>query len=151
MAQWCTDGARYSYVALPRVQEGPQGQERGPGAGRVVRARNKQGGSGAYEEATERTKAVTLNRSRYCGCGTALLPYLSAHADAERRLRHGERQLWCGPCDGWVWPDHCEHPGRLTSKEHAAMLRSAKKYAATFDTDEKRYQREVKKLIRGEL
>lgn len=40
------------------------------------------------------------------------LPYSVAIADAEGRMKRGERQLYCGVCQRWVWPDQCQHPGR---------------------------------------
>ena len=74
------------------------------------------------------------------------LGYLAWHADAERRAKRGERQLYCGECKDsggriWVWPDQCNHQGRLAYKEFRAMVREAKKHADTFDSDQKRYRR----------
>lgn len=79
------------------------------------------------------------------------LPYLSWHADAERRHKRGERQLYCGECvtpelGGWVWPDECDHPGRLTARGFRDMVRWAKKDAARYDTDAKRYKRALREL-----
>ena len=79
------------------------------------------------------------------------LGYLAWHADAARRSRHGERQLYCGECKNaagsggiWVWPDLCNHEGRLIYKEFRVMVREAKKHAATFDNDQRRYRRALK-------
>ncbi len=42
---------------------------------------------------------------------------------AERRLQRGERQLHCGECDKWVWPEACDHPNRQTAQQFAALIR----------------------------
>lgn len=42
------------------------------------------------------------------GCET--LGYLQAHFDAERRIKRGERQVFCKTCQKWRWPDElCEY------------------------------------------
>lgn len=33
------------------------------------------------------------------------LGYIGAHAEAERRLKRGEEQVWCPRCERWPWPD----------------------------------------------
>lgn len=80
------------------------------------------------------------------------LGYLAWHGDAERRHKRGERQLYCGQCQGpkfggWVWPDECDHLRRLTSREFAALVRAAKLEAGRHDTDEKRYGRAMRRLL----
>lgn len=54
-----------------------------------------------------------------CGCS----PYIQQAIEAERRLRAGERQLYCGSCGRWVWPDECEHASRLTEREFRRLAR----------------------------
>jgi hypothetical protein len=33
------------------------------------------------------------------------LPYVGAHTDATRRLKRGERQVFCARCARWRWND----------------------------------------------
>ena len=80
-----------------------------------------------------------------CGCGKPRLRYLAAYEDAEQRMRRGERQVFCPECRCWVWPDHCEHSGRMTLREHQAVVRAAKIEAGRYDTDAKRYTKAYRK------
>jgi len=32
------------------------------------------------------------------------LPYLAGHADADRRLKLGQKQRQCPVCQKWIWP-----------------------------------------------
>lgn len=34
---------------------------------------------------------------------TEQLGYMEWHADAERRHKRGERQVWCEGCERWKW------------------------------------------------
>lgn len=36
-------------------------------------------------------------------------PSVQAALDAERRLKRGERQVYCTACKLWRWPAECEH------------------------------------------
>jgi len=38
-------------------------------------------------------------------CQEPTLPYIAAHADAQRRMRKGQRQVYCKTCKRWKWPD----------------------------------------------
>ncbi len=49
------------------------------------------------------------------------LDYTEAFLEAERRLRRGDRQRYCGTCGLWVWPEACDHPGRLTERAFKAL------------------------------
>jgi hypothetical protein len=54
-----------------------------------------------------------------------VLDYTERALDAERRLRRGERQLYCPTCLLWRWPEECAHGGRLSEahfKAHVARL-----------------------------
>lgn len=43
-------------------------------------------------------------------CQAQTLGYLQAHFDAERRIKRGERQVFCKTCQKWQWPDElCEY------------------------------------------
>lgn len=43
-------------------------------------------------------------------CQAQTLGYLQAHFDAERRIKRGERQVFCKVCQKWRWPDElCEY------------------------------------------
>ena len=57
------------------------------------------------------------------------LPYTAFHADAERRQKAGERQVYCLKCRLWVWPDqvaveHREHT--RTAKQFDQIVKRAK-------------------------
>ena len=80
------------------------------------------------------------------------MSYVEKSAEATRRLRRGERQLHCGKCDRWVWPEECDHPDRQTIKEYDADSRAIKKYVArNYPSAEKRYRQEVKEARRHGL
>lgn len=53
--------------------------------------------------------------------------YTEQAMEADRRLRRGERQLYCGVCQKWRWPEECDHPGRMTEREFKAMVRRMEK------------------------
>ena len=38
-------------------------------------------------------------------CQVPRLSYIAAHADAKRRMDHGERQVFCETCRRWKWQD----------------------------------------------
>lgn len=44
-------------------------------------------------------------RAQVQRCQQTRLPYCAAHADADRRIKRGERQIWCRLCLRWKWPD----------------------------------------------
>ncbi len=43
--------------------------------------------------------------------------YVEALLEAEKKLRRGERQLYCLTCSKWVWKEQCQHECRLTQKQ----------------------------------
>lgn len=45
------------------------------------------------------------------------ISYVQEAIEAEHRLRAGHRQLYCAACGHWVWPEECEHEGRLADGE----------------------------------
>jgi len=52
------------------------------------------------------------------------IEYVSRALEAARRIRRGERQLYCSECGGlWRWPEECSHSGRLSPKQFAAVVR----------------------------
>jgi len=56
------------------------------------------------------------------------IEYVSRALEAARRIRRGERQLYCAACGGlWRWPEECSHPNRLSAKEFAAMVRQSQR------------------------
>lgn len=61
------------------------------------------------------------------GC---VIGYVEEAMEAERRLRKGDRQLWCGTCNKWGWIETCDHPGRMTVREFDAEARRIKKEVA---------------------
>jgi len=52
------------------------------------------------------------------------IEYVTRHNEAQRRLRRGERQVFCPTCERWRWPEECCHPGRLTAEGFAQALRA---------------------------
>lgn len=59
-----------------------------------------------------------------------VLDYTEAALDAERRMRRGERQVYCAECRRWRWPEECDHAGRLTAAQFRAW---AKRRVVTTD------------------
>lgn len=62
-------------------------------------------------------------------CSENHLAYREFHADAERREKAGEKQVYCLKCRLWVWPDqvafeHREHT--RTSKQFDQIVKQAK-------------------------
>ena len=56
------------------------------------------------------------------------IEYVTRAEDAQRRIRRGERQLYCSQCGGkWRWPEECSHSGRLSAREFAAMVRQSQR------------------------
>jgi len=52
------------------------------------------------------------------------IEYVTRAEDAQRRIRRGERQLYCVACGGlWRWPEECSHPNRLSPRQFAAVVR----------------------------
>jgi hypothetical protein len=51
------------------------------------------------------------------------LDYVEQAMAAEKRLRKGDRQLYCGTCRKWRWPEECDHPGRLTGRQFDALAK----------------------------
>ncbi len=77
------------------------------------------------------------------------LPYLSWHADAERRYRRGERQGYCLTCRLWRWPDECEQHVKLTAKEFRVFIaQTRKEVRRRYPTESDRYRRELAAAMR---
>ena len=55
------------------------------------------------------------------------IEYVARALEAERRIRRGERQVYCGMCVRWRWPEECSHSGRLSAREFAAMVRQSQR------------------------
>lgn len=53
------------------------------------------------------------------------LDYIEKQIEAERRIKAGERQRYCGTCRLWQWDDECDHPGKLTQREFEMMAARA--------------------------
>ena len=52
------------------------------------------------------------------------IEYVRRALEAQRRIRRGERQLYCSMCGGlWRWPEECGHRDRLTPRQFAALAR----------------------------
>ena len=62
----------------------------------------------------------------FCVCVTSYSAWME---DADRRHRRGERQLYCGACGKWRWPDECGHEGRLTGRQFNALCKRAEREA----------------------
>lgn len=62
-------------------------------------------------------------------CLENTLDYREFHADADRREKAGQKQVYCLKCRLWVWPDqvaleHKEHT--RTAKEFDQIVKRAK-------------------------
>jgi hypothetical protein len=69
-------------------------------------------------------------------CEEPDLGYMQWHADAERRHRAGERQLWCGMCGKWIWEAHIseEHrPRCMTKQEFDQFVKKSQRMADAMD------------------
>ena len=53
--------------------------------------------------------------------------YSQAEEEWRRRYRAGERQVYCGVCGKWQFPDGCKHEGKLTTRQFNAMQRKLEK------------------------
>jgi len=54
------------------------------------------------------------------------LSYLSAHADAEERMRKGEQQAYCPWCCKWIWRSHFNsHTDYLEAMDSADSVKGA--------------------------
>jgi len=59
------------------------------------------------------------------------IEYVTRAEEAARRIRRGERQLYCSTCGGlWRWPEECAHPDRLSGKSFRAMVRCSRERGA---------------------
>jgi len=75
--------------------------------------------------------------------------YVKQAEEGARRVRRGERQLYCGVCEHWVWPEECRHAGRLTAREFRSMVAAVKKQVEEqYPSDEVEYRRELAKAWR---
>jgi hypothetical protein len=52
-----------------------------------------------------------------------VIDYVEQAIEAERRLRRGERQLYCPECLRWRWPEECAHEGRVPEAQFKAWAR----------------------------
>ena len=49
---------------------------------------------------------VALTREEQIAlCQAPALSYAASHADADRRMKQGQRQVFCRACQRWKWPD----------------------------------------------
>jgi hypothetical protein len=75
-----------------------------------------------------------------------VLSYTEAALDAERRLRKGDRQLYCGECARWRWPEECAHEGRLTELQFKAWTaRIAREVEQQYPSQEDRYRQAARR------
>lgn len=50
--------------------------------------------------------------------------------EANRRIKAGQRQSWCGICGRWRWPDEkCCDSTRLSKRAFDKLVRDTAKYA----------------------
>jgi hypothetical protein len=66
-----------------------------------------------------------MTRSDACGCkDDDHLGYCAWHADAERRHKAGQKQVWCSICGKWRWPNQVGPGARtMTYKQFNVHLR----------------------------
>ena len=53
------------------------------------------------------------------------LDYVEQSIQADRRIRKGDRQLYCLTCGKWRWVEECNHKNRITQKEHDRLVSAA--------------------------
>lgn len=82
-------------------------------------------------------------------CQEPDLGYIQWHADADRRHKAGERQLWCGACGKWVWEEHVsdEHRPRCVTKHGFDEM--VKRGQAMADAADRAYARKKGKTHGG--
>lgn len=98
---------------------------------------------------TGRVNGMRIQSGRAYGCTTS---YSAAYEDAERRLRAGQRQVWCLSCRLWRWPDEvcCLGASRLSLRAFRAALRQVQRQHPA-NAVERRYLAEVRKARREGL
>lgn len=72
--------------------------------------------------------------------------YPSVVEAAERRLRKGDRQLYCPECAKWRWPEECAHEGRLTGEQFRLWsARIARQVKRDYPSQEQQYRQEMRR------
>ena len=80
------------------------------------------------------------------------IPYVEAGVEATRRLQAGDRQLYCGECRRWVWPEQCAHEGRMTDREFTALVRRLQREVAReYPSQEQRDLEERRRIAEDRL
>lgn len=63
-----------------------------------------------------------MSRPKANGFPWTTCGYIAWHAEAENRMKRGERQKWCTGCERWRWRDEtCCGGKRITEAEHEAL------------------------------